>query len=126
MVGEQGERATFEVSIKMVHGPYCSLHLQKEWCVIFFVLLQLPARVGQDMMISIGVELRQDGPQPSRFLLVAVAAGSVRDQRVGSVSPGVGHHGLGQQDRLQFLERSKSIGWKWTPFPFVVFSCQLG
>ncbi len=83
----------------MLHAPDGSLHFEKKQGVIAFVFLNFSARVGNDAMFAVLVDLRKDGAEATRLFIVAEAG--VDDKGIGPVSSGVVDDWLGAEVTLQ-------------------------
>ena len=72
MVRKQGEVLSAKVSIEVFHSPNGGLHLQQVGRIVLLMLHQLPAGIGNDLVLSILLILGQDSTLTSGFLLIAV------------------------------------------------------
>ncbi len=70
MVRKQFEMPTFEMYFKCLHAENSSLHLEEEWCIIYLILLELPASVGDDIEPSLVIHLGEDGTEASCCVFV--------------------------------------------------------
>ena len=72
MVRKQGEVLSAKVSIEVFHSPNGGLHLQQVGRIVLLMLHQLPAGIGNDLVLSVLLILGQDSTLTSGFLLIAV------------------------------------------------------
>ena len=72
MVRIQREVTSAEVGIEVFHSPDGGLHLQQVGRIVLLMLHQLPAGIGNDLVLSVLLILGQDSTLTSGFLLIAV------------------------------------------------------
>ena len=60
MVHKQREVLSAKVSIEVFHSPDGGLHLQQVGRIVLLMLHQLPAGIGNDLVLSILINLGQD------------------------------------------------------------------
>jgi hypothetical protein len=53
----------------MINAPEASSHLQLEWCVVLLVVGELPAGASQGVVVTILVNLGENGPATSRMIV---------------------------------------------------------
>ncbi len=55
----------------MVHFPNGSLHFLQKWCVVVFMILQLSAGICDDALLTIWVDLGQNGAKAPWIFIVS-------------------------------------------------------
>jgi hypothetical protein len=83
------------------------------------VLLQLSAGICNDAMLTIWVNLCEDGTEATGLFVVSEAG--VNDECVGSIAPRVVNNWLGAKVSLKLKESLQGIRGKCASFPGAVF-----
>jgi hypothetical protein len=73
VVSDESEFSSSKICGEMIHAPNGSLHFQQKWGIVAFMFLQLSAGICNDAVLSIWVNLGENGPKATQLFVITEA-----------------------------------------------------